>query len=489
MFANSLRWRMQFWLGLVLLAIMVGFGLSVYRLEWVNGLQKLDSELGRRLTPLHFAARASDPDAQRRPDRDGDPRQQREPLTRNDRQAVLEEILLGPRASPFFDEEETNSLYFAIWSRDGELLVRSNNAPQDVTMPERVGPGADPLLRTRDSFREAYQFTGTGDALLVGQSLDTLYLSQRSFLFQLLLLGTGVLLVGISGGWWITTQAIRPVERISVAAGRISAGNLSERVRTDNPGNEIGRLAEVLNDTFARLESAFSQQKRFVADAAHELRTPLAVLITEAQTILSRQRSAEEYRESIEDSLGAAQQMRGLIESLLELAHVESSGENPRRERFDLAEVVQACVAHVAPLAGKRNIDIATELTPAATAGDESQIARVITNLLSNAIQYNHEGGSVSVQLHADSDTAYLRVMNTGETISAEDLPYVFDRFYRADKARSRAEGRSGLGLAISKAIVEAHCGTIAVNSEAGETTFELRLPVAAAEDTSLQTD
>ena len=480
MFANSLRWRLQFWLGLVLLAILVGFGLAIYRLESINRLQQLDAELERRLAPLHFAARASGEDRSRLPpEHDGNwPEQRREPSV-EERRAVLEEILLGPRASPFFDELDRNGLYFAIWSREGELLVKSDNAPQVVAMPERVGRGGAITVRTLDGRREAFQYTAGAQPILVGQSLESLYLEQRQFLLQLLLIGTAVLLVGIGGGWWLTTRAIRPIEDISAAAGRISAGNLSERVTADDPDNEIGRLAAVLNDTFARLESAFDQQKRFVADAAHELRTPLAVLITEAQTILSRERSAAEYRESIEDNLEAAQQLRGLTESLLELAHLESSGEAPLRERFELAGIVRASIDQLAPLAAQRNIDVTTDLTPVRAIGDESQVTRVITNLLSNAIYYNYEGGSVAVRLLEDDGAACFTVTNTGEGIDADVLPCVFDRFYRADKARSRADGRSGLGLAISKAIVDAHDGTITVKSNAGETTFEVCLPVA----------
>jgi len=483
MFANSLRWRLQFWLGLILVVIMFGFGLAVYRLESINRLQQLDAELERRLSPLHFAARASDREVarkQRERERDGDTPQERPASTEAERKAVLKEMLLGPRASPFFEEEDKGSLYFAIWTEQGELLVRSNNAPADVPMPARPERGGSVVWRTRDSYREAYEYTGGDDALLVGQSLDPLYLARRGFLLQLVLIGTGVLLVGIGGGWWLTTRAIRPIEQISAAAGRISAGNLSERVTTADPQNEIGRLAAVLNDTFARLESAFDQQKRFVADAAHELRTPLAVLITEAQTILGRQRSMDEYRESIEDSLGTAQQMRGLIESLLELAHVEAGDDTQRRQRFDLADVARDCVARLAPLAENRNIDVTMELVPVATVGDETQIARVITNLLSNAIYYNHDDGSVRLRLAGDDDSARLTVTNTGQAIAPDVLPHVFDRFYRADKARSHADGRSGLGLAISKAIVEAHGGTIAVTSADGETTFEIRLPGAA---------
>jgi signal transduction histidine kinase len=241
----------------------------------------------------------------------------------------------------------------------------------------------------------------------------------------------------------------------------------------------LGRLAGVLNSTFARLEAAFAQQAQFTADASHDLRTPLAVIITEAQTALARERSAAEYRETLEGCLSTAQQMRRLTESLLELARFDAGQESMRREPFDLAQVARDCVELVRPLAARRGIKLDCELAAVQCQGDAERLSQVVTNLLTNAIQFNRDQGTIRVSLNANNSNAQLQVADTGEGIAAEDLPHIFERFYRADKSRSRAEGRNGLGLAICKAIVDAHGGSIGVTSQVGAgSTFTVKLPL-----------
>ena len=268
------------------------------------------------------------------------------------------------------------------------------------------------------------------------------------------------------------------MQKISAAASRISAGNLAERIDVAETDNELGQLATTLNSTFSRLESAFTQQKQFTADASHELRTPLAGMISEAQTTLARPRTEGEYRETVEACLTTAQQMRRLTESLLELARYDSGQENIHRTPFDLADLTRDAAGLLEPLAAERNVRIETELAAAPTAGDADRIRQVIINLISNAIYYNKPEGRVRVSSRHTTGEAIVVVEDNGMGIAAEDLPNIFKRFYRADKARSRASGNSGLGLAICKAIVDAHGGQLTVTSKPGEgTTFTLTLP------------
>jgi heavy metal sensor kinase len=284
------------------------------------------------------------------------------------------------------------------------------------------------------------------------------------------------LLLGLAGGWWLASRAIRPIEDISAAAVKISAGDLSQRINTSEAESELGRLASVLNSTFARLDAAFAQQQQFTSDAAHELRTPVSVMLTQTQTTLNRERSAAEYRETLESCQRAAQRMRRLIESLLELARLDAGQQQMKRMRFDLAQIVRDCVALIAPLAEERHVKILTDLPALECVGDPERLAQVITNLLTNAIAYNKENGEVRISGEIKSGSVILTVQDTGMGISAEDLPHVFDRFYRADK--SRTSGNTGLGLAISKAIVEAHGGMLEVSSQIGiGTVFAMRLP------------
>src|SRR6185436_4434351 len=212
--------------------------------------------------------------------------------------------------------------------------------------------------RRRDALREAFHYTELGDCVLAGRNITGDLNAMSRFAFWLLSAGGTVLALGLGGGWWLTTRAIRPVEEMSAAASRISAGNLSERITGANADNELGRLAGVLNSTFARLEAAFAQQRQFTADASHELRTPLAVIISEAQTTLARERSSGEYRETVEACLDTAQQMRRLTESLLELARLDADHEKLPRGPVDLAALSRDCADRLRPLAEKSGIQV-----------------------------------------------------------------------------------------------------------------------------------
>jgi heavy metal sensor kinase len=387
------------------------------------------------------------------------------------------EIRLSNRTQSLFDESDTNSFYFAVWSPNGNLLKSSTNAPSNLTRPARVGRETTVHLDTHDGRREAHQYTEIGDAILIGHSVANYNADNRKFAMLLFAAGAAVLFVGLGGGWILTSRALQPVHEISKTATQISGGDLSQRINVADTDSELGQLANLLNSTFSRLEAAFAQQKQFTADAAHELRTPLAVIISETQTALQRPRSPEEYRETVEACLETAQRMRALTHSLLELARFDAGQESIAREPFDLAEVAKKCATDAEKIARERNVRIVIELDPAPASGDAARIAQVISNLLTNAIHYNKPGGEVHVTTRAENGAALLAVKDTGQGIAAEALPHIFERFYRVDPSRTHGAGHSGLGLAISKAIVEAHNGTISVESAVGEgATFTVRI-------------
>jgi len=336
-----------------------------------------------------------------------------------------------------------------------------------------------PSIRDLLGFREMVQTLPRGETIRVGCSVVPELKELRRTALNLTAIGGLILLVGLAGGWWLVGRALGPIDGISSAAVKISAGDLSQRINVAETESELGRLAAVLNSTFARLETAFTQQQQFTADAAHELRTPVSVILTQTQTALSRDRYAAEYRETVEACERSAQRMRRLIESLLELARLDAGQETMKRLRFNLAETVNECADQLKPIASQHNVKILKELAPVEITGDAERLAQVITNLLVNAIQYNRPDGEVRVKLEAQPGLAVLTVSDTGPGISAEDRPHVFERFYRGDKSRTASNGNAGLGLAISKAIVEAHGGTISGSSQPGTgTTFTVILPL-----------
>lgn len=506
---KSIKWRLQIWYGLILVVVLAGFGFTAYQLEYGRQMRRIDGELHLRFGMIANAIHESFPPPPKR-QRFGAPPPDQQPEDFPPRQnPPPEKFVLPPWAFGFFDASNLNGYYFVI-SRDGHEIERSTNAPASdmysSELPHAIN--APPVLPQDDSsvkyngsvtvdaeyskqrmaagqpgpawmhgtFREVTMPLPSGEWILVGKNIAPELKELHRSGLEFAGIGAIILLFGLAGGRWFVSRALQPIESISAAAVKISAGDLSQRINVAEAESELGKLGSVLNSTFARLEAAFAQQKQFASDAAHELRTPVSVMLTQTQTALNRERSPAEYRETLEACQRAAQRMRKLIGSLLELARLDAGQEQMKRLHFDFSRTVADCVELVRPLAEERGVKIFTELSPLEIAGDSERIAQVATNLLTNAIQYNQPDGEVRVKLASQGGLAILTVSDTGPGIPAEDLPHVFKRFYRGD--RSRTGGNAGLGLAISKAIVEAHGGAIEVSSEEGAgSIFTVRLP------------
>jgi two-component system OmpR family sensor kinase len=510
---NSIRWRIHVWYGLILVLVLGGFGVTAYQLQRRDQFRRVDDDLQRRLGGVGESLRAPlgerpfagrDPGQQRRPrqgmrppgpdDRrpppfpgEGPRPEEGEPdfpdgplpppeeMRGRDPNGPPPNFRLLPRQALLFDQSDTNAFYYVVWSRTGEELARSSNAPLSIMKPQGAkGAMVGPLLR--GSYRELAHIIPVGEVVLVGRSVGTELSGLRATGGWLAGAGGIILLLGLAGGWWLSSRALQPIDLISNTAAKIASGDLSQRIDTSDTESELGRLAGVLNSTFARLETAFQQQKQFTADAAHELRTPISVMMTQTQTALHRERSAPEYRETIEACLRAAQRMRKLVEALLELARIDAGQESLNCSDFDVAPLASECMREAIPLAEERGISLGAELSPASCHADRDRVSQVLMNLLSNAIHYNTEKGSVTLRSRRENGCVLLSVSDTGVGIPADELNNLFRRFYRVDK--SRTAGRSGLGLAISKALVEAQGGAIEVTSEPGKgSTFTVRLP------------
>jgi two-component system, OmpR family, sensor kinase len=499
MFPKSIKWRLQLWYGLILVLVLTGFGFTAYQLERGRLLGRIDGELRRRVEILAGALRRPPPHG---PEANG-PHFDRPPPGQflgggppGQNPHSPREFHLPPEAAHLFDGSDPNNFYFFI-QRDGEELARSANVPPNPNVIidtkrgfERInnlapqfpgGPAEFPRpakVVDLDNYRVTADVLPSGEMIWVGCSIAPELKELHRTALKLTGIGGVILFFGLAGGWWIVSRSLRPIVAISSAAVKISAGDLSQRINVAEAESELGQLATVLNSTFARLESAFAQQKQFAADAAHELRTPVSVMLTQTQTALNRERDTEAYKQTIEACQRAAQRMRKLIESLLALARFDAGQEVLERLSFDVSKAIAECTELVRPMAAECGVKIISDLPLMEITGDAGRLAQVITNLLTNAIQYNHPEGEVRVTLESRNGLAMLTVTDTGQGIAPADLPLVFGRFFRADQSRTGA-GNAGLGLAISKAIVEAHGGTIEVTSEQNiGTTFTVRLPV-----------
>ncbi len=474
---HSIRWRVQAWHGLILLGAVIAFCFTAYRLAWNNQLRTIDKSVFEAEGKLVAAVMRNNPSAPAAGARDDDT-----PLSPA---LLLERLrsgkgLMPPEASAVFGGTAPGYAYFSLRDAAGGIFLQSPNAPPGLSLlPMPAGHYAD-KWRTIGHRREVLRSSAPGLRSLVGRDITPELDAMHRFAWSLGASGLAVWLLGLLGGWWIAGRAIEPIAAISRTAAHIADGHLQDRISTAGTDSELDQLSRVLNHTFDRLQAGIEQQKQFIADASHELRTPVTVLLSETHRILKsdRERTPEEYRQVIRTCREAAQRMRQLVEPLLLLTRQEAQGAPVQRQPCDLSAILRDTLEQLGPLAAAREIQLHADLPPVICLGDPATLAILATNLLANAIQHNRDGGRAFVRCEHRDRTAILTVRDDGPGIAPADLPHVFERFYRADKARASADGHAGLGLAIAKTIAENHGGTITVQSPPGEgTVFTVTLP------------
>ncbi|MES3033784.1 MAG: ATP-binding protein [Gemmatimonadota bacterium] len=357
-------------------------------------------------------------------------------------------------------------------------VVRTRNLSQPQALTVQGSSDAYRIL-SRPLVVERRRFTLTGAYSL--RDIDEVLTRLRDLFLVAI---PGLLLVSAFGGSALARRSLAPVAAMSAQAAEISASNLHARLPVGG-GDELVGLARVVNGLLDRLESSFDQQRRFVTDASHELRTPTAVVRTEADVTLSREhRSEAEYRESVGVIQDAARRLTRIVDDLFLLSRADSGHLVMRREALDLEELVQEATRAVRSVARERGVDIAVhDVVEAPLSGDADLLGRLLLNLLDNAIKHSPRGGTVDVTMQLRNGRSEVRVGDCGPGIPADAVPRVFERFYRVDSARSRSEtsatSGAGLGLAIARRIAEMHDGTVDVAlSRPGRTEFLVTLPV-----------
>jgi signal transduction histidine kinase len=299
-----------------------------------------------------------------------------------------------------------------------------------------------------------------------------------------------VLALITAGGWLLIGRALAPIDRITRTAGAISAGNLSGRLGPSRSDDEVGRLAATLDQMLDRLEGAFGQQRAFAAAASHELRTPLTIVKSDLD-VLRRSRpfppDEEDVLRGVDEELA---RMGRMVEDLLTLARADSGQDELLCELVAFDVLVRTALVGMEHLAQEKGLTLEAHVTPGVdVVGDPSRLRQMVLNLLANAVTYTPAGGSIRVSLAREGEQAQLIVADTGIGISVEDRSHIFEHFFRADKARSRAAGGAGLGLALVHWCVRAHGGHIEVESVPGEgSTFTVSLPLALMDDDPIMT-
>lgn len=285
----------------------------------------------------------------------------------------------------------------------------------------------------------------------------------------MVLMPLGILAAAI-GGYWISRRALAPVDSITSTARLITAQELGRRLDVPATGDELQRLSETVNAMLDRLEASFRETSRFTADASHELRTPISLIRTAAEIALRSERPAHEYRCALENILYEAERMSSLVQDLLTLVRADAGVDGAQRTPLDLRLLIADMSDSLAELCAPYKLEFRLDLgeRTASVAGDRAALSRLVFILMDNAVHYTPPPGQVSLSLRCNGRTAVIDVTDTGIGIGAEEMPHVFDRFYRADRARSRDSVGSGLGLSIAKWIAERHGGSIGIKSAPG---------------------
>ncbi len=389
---------------------------------------------------------------------------------------------------------------FQVFGPDGGLMAQSDGlARHHVRTQPPPDPGAGMHFRNagqrRFPVRMATQRIYVDGQPLIIEVADP----QGKFadvlreLYSFLFIGLPIVLVlAALGGYWISDRALAPINQIIHEARSIDPSDLGARLSVPPSRDELQSLSETLNQMLGRVEQSVLKVRRFTADASHELRAPMTLIYTAAQFALRRDRSPDELKDALKKILGESKRCTELINQLLTLARSDAARSPVALVRSDLTEVMREVVSGVSALAEDKDLDLSTNLPdgPVHAEVDERSFRRMLVILLDNAIKYTPVSGSVTVGMFEDKSAVLITVADTGPGIQADQLPFIFDRFWRADQVRSRDSGGTGLGLAIARDIARNHGAELTVESTVGHgSKFTVRLPLVSGEHPRLEAD
>jgi len=462
---RSIRFRLTFWYALTLAVIMAASALFSYHYFSKTLRRQIDAELQNIADQIGLA---------------------------HNRQ----------NGSPFDCNQLQERIHQGNW--DAYILLRGENLQPECASDNLLagdlefGPIAMQQVRWLNHHLETVEIEGDMQLRLlssplkqngrlvgvvqVARNLGELQQTLGELRLIYLLVGPFALFWLYLGGWLLFGQLVTPVIEVTAAAREINAENLVRRLPNTGYGDELGQMVVTFNQMLERLESAFRRQRQFSGDASHELRTPLTILRGETEVTLRWAKTPEEFRDMLRSNLEEIDRMERIIENLLLLTRSESGELTLEVREFSLSDLVQALYMQGRTLGEAKRISVSLRVDldeEMRIRGDELRLRQMFLNLIANGIKYTPEGGALELAILREGEMARVDVSDTGIGVPVEAQPYIFDRFYRVDKARNRMDGGSGLGLSIVKSIAVAHGGRISIYSTPGQgSTFTVLLPI-----------
>lgn len=404
------------------------------------------------------------------------------PKTLNDELKEYEKVASNRKYYPiaFLLQDQKERIFFSSLTLPGlvfpkvSLNFRSHRKTVMLTMD---APGEKGSFRLCTYF---YKENGKLKYIVqIATYLLTMEKTIQNFREHLLTAFFLAFIFGSIGGWFFSRKSLRPIDNITETTKRITASNLNERLPLQGSGDDLDRLIMTINQMMERLEQSFQKLSRFTADAAHELRTPLAALRGETEVLLSRKRSSEDYHEALTNNLERLDFLTKLVNDLLILSQADEGKPSLNIENLNFSELLKEFYEAFSIVALQKKIRFTFSAPEEVLIhGDSIKLKQLFSNLIDNAIKYTPEGGTIGLTVNPGKDQVTVILKDTGIGIPSNDLPHIFDRFYRVDTSRSRLSGGTGLGLSICQWIVKAHHGIIDVKSNPQQgTTVTVILP------------